>query len=88
MTKITDVEIIENRTVELTFGDGSTRVVDLTSFLWGPVFADIAKDDDVFAQISVDPERGTIEWPNGAHLSPEVLHGDYAATEPWRQFPN
>ncbi len=88
MAEITEVAIIEDRTVELTFSDGSTRVVDLTPFLWGPVFDPIAKDDDVFAQIAVDPELGTIRWPNGASLDPAVLHGDYETTQPWRQFPH
>lgn len=86
MAEITEVEVIEDRTVRLTFRDGSIRVVDLTSFLWGPVFDAIAKDDDVFAQIAVDPELGTIAWPNGAHLDADVLHGDYEATQPWKHI--
>lgn len=85
MVAITEVEIIEGRTVSLTFSDGSNRVVDLTPHLWGPVFDAIAKDDEVFAQIAVDTELGTIGWPNGAHFDPDVLHGDYEATQPWKQ---
>ena len=88
MAVIVEVEIVENRTVELTFDDGSTRVVDLAPFLWGPVFDPIARDDEVFAQIAVDPELGTIGWPNGIHLDADVLHGDYETTQPWRQFPH
>jgi len=85
MVAITEVEIIEGRTVSLTFSDGSNRVVDLTPHLWGPVFDAIAKDDEVFAQIAVDTKLGTIGWPNGAHFDPDVLHGDYEATQPWKQ---
>jgi len=85
MAEITDVEIVEDRTVELTFADGSTRIVDLTPHLWGPVFDAIAKDDALFAQVAVDPELGTIGWPTGAHLDPDVLHGDFEATQPWKQ---
>lgn len=85
MAVITGVEIIAERTVELTFADGSIRVVDLEPYLWGPVFDAIAKDDSVFAQVTVDPERGTIIWPNGVDLDPDVLHGDYEATQPWKQ---
>jgi hypothetical protein len=33
-------------------------------------------DPDYFAQVRVDPEAGTIVWPNGLDLAPEVLHGD------------
>jgi hypothetical protein len=85
MAVITDVEIVSDRTVELTFADGSTRVVDLEPFLWGPVFDAIAKDDAVFAKVAVDPELGTITWPNGVDLDPDVLHGDYDATQPWKR---
>ncbi len=45
----------------------------------------IAKDDSLFAQVAVDPELGTITWPNGVDLDPDVLHGDYEATQPWKQ---
>ncbi|MBT8164090.1 MAG: DUF2442 domain-containing protein [Acidimicrobiia bacterium] len=85
MVDITRVEVGEGRTVSLAFSDGSERVVDLTEWLWGPVFEPIAKDDDLFAQVAVDPEQGTIVWPNGAHFDPEVLHGDYERSQPWKQ---
>jgi len=88
MVAITEVEIVEDRIVSLTFSDGSKRVVDLTDWLWGPVFEPIAKDDALFAQVTVDSEAGTIRWPNGAHFDPDVLHGDYQATQPWKQFPH
>lgn len=88
MAEITDVAVIRDRTVELTFADGSVRVVDLTPFLWGPVFADIAADDSLFAQVAVDAELGTLGWPNGADLDPDVLPGDYEPAEPTQQLPN
>ena len=88
MAEITEVRVLEYRTVRLTFVDGSTRVVDLAPFLWGPVFAEIATDDALFAQVSVDTELGTIGWPNGADLDPDVLHGDYEPAESSEQLPN
>ncbi len=88
MAEITAVRIVEGRIVELTFADGSIRVVDLTPFLWGPAFADIARDDEVFAQVAVDQELGTIGWPNGVDLDPDVLHGDFEPAEPSERLPN
>jgi hypothetical protein len=44
--------------------------------LWGPVFTEIRSDDEVFRAVSVDRELGTIVWPNGADIDPDVLHGD------------
>ena len=84
MVDVTKIEVVEERTVRLTFSDGSERVVDLRPLLWGPVFEEIARDDDLFAQVRVDPEIGTITWPNGADLDPDVLHGDYAPANPVR----
>ena len=43
------------------------------------------RDPDYFAQVRVDPEAGTIVWPNGVDLDPQVLHGDYELAEPKRQ---
>lgn len=88
MAEVTAVQIAEGRTVELAFADGSTRVVDLTPLLWGPVFEEIAADDALFAQVAVDPELDTIGWPNGADLDPDVLHGDYEPAQPSEQLPN
>ncbi|MGB0738355.1 MAG: DUF2442 domain-containing protein, partial [Ilumatobacteraceae bacterium] len=31
---------------------------------------------DYFAQVSVDEELGTVVWPNGADLAPDVLHAE------------
>ncbi|MGH8915253.1 MAG: DUF2442 domain-containing protein [Acidimicrobiia bacterium] len=49
----------------------------MTPLLWGQVFQEIARDDDLFAKVEVDPQTGTITWPNGADLDPDVLHGDF-----------
>ncbi len=87
MVDVTAVEIIKGRVVRLEFSDGSERVVDLMPFLWGPAFEEIAADDAVFAQVRVDPDIGTIVWPNGADLDPDVLHGDHEPAKPARSSP-
>lgn len=84
MAAVTAVEIVKDRTVALSFDDGSNRVVDLSAYLWGPVFDAIARDDDLFALVAVDPAAGTIRWPNGATIDSDVLHGDFDATQPWK----
>lgn len=76
MVEVTDVEVLEGRTVRLRFSDATERVVDLTPFLWGPVLDKIADDDVLFGKVAVDTGLGTICWPNGADLDPDVLHGD------------
>lgn len=71
---VVDVEVLRARTVRLTFETGEVRELDLTPLLWGPAFAAIADDDDLFAQLAIDRELGTIVWPNGADISPATLY--------------
>jgi len=35
---VTDVRVLARYVVELTFADGSERVIDLEPLLWGPMF--------------------------------------------------
>ena len=76
LLRINAVRVLEGRRVELTLTDGTTRTVDLTRHLVGPVFEQIAASEEAFAQVQVDRQAGTIVWPNGADLCPDVLiHG-------------
>jgi hypothetical protein len=76
MRTITAVRVLSGFTVRLTFDDGSVREVDLQPLLRGPVFAELKTDHELFAQVFVDDELGTIVWPNGADMDADVLHGD------------
>jgi hypothetical protein len=39
--------------------------------------AEPLQDPAYFAKVRVDPELGTVVWPNGYDLDPDVLHGDF-----------
>jgi hypothetical protein len=67
------VEPLEGFTVRVVFDDGMVSELDLESKLWGPVFEPIREDPAFFRQVRVDPELGTIVWPNGADLAPDAL---------------
>lgn len=71
---ITHVEVLHDHVVRLRFTDGEERTIDLGPYLHGPVFAQIRHDPQAFASVRVDHEAGTIVWPNGADLAPEVLY--------------
>ena len=73
MLRIRSVTPLEGRRVRLVLTDGSERTVDLAPLLNGPVFDEIARDRRAFEAISVDPSLGTVVWPNGADLDPDVL---------------
>ncbi len=71
---ITFVEVLHEHVVRLRFADGSEKIRDLDPYLHGPVFAAIRSDPKAFAAVKVDTEAGTIVWPNGADLAPDVLY--------------
>ena len=73
MVDVTSVRWLEGFSVELGFGDGATRRVDLRRFLEGPVFAPHRADPAFFRSVRVDPAVGTIVWPDGTDLDPDVL---------------
>jgi Protein of unknown function (DUF2442) len=74
--RIRSVEPFEGFVLRLSFDDGTVREIDLEAELWGPVFEPLRDDPEFFRQVRVDEELGTIVWPNGADLDPDVLHGD------------
>ena len=72
--RVTRVQAGEFFRVTLSFVDGSEGTVDLSSWIAGRrgVFAAL-QDPTMFARVAVDQEAGTIVWPNGADLDPDML---------------
>ena len=64
--------------VWLRFADGLSGEIDLERELWGPVFMPL-RDVAEFAKLRVEPDLGTIVWPNGADLAPEFLYDEVKA---------
>jgi hypothetical protein len=73
MVDVIAVRHVRDFVLWVKFEDGTEGDVDLTSSLRGPVFAPL-KDVEYFAQAAVDPELGTVVWPNGADIAPETLY--------------
>jgi len=76
MVRISSARVLGERRVEITLTNGEVRELDLAPLLDGPVFDTIRTDDELFAQVQVDPEFGTLVWPSGADLCPDVLIHD------------
>ena len=55
------------------FTDGTAGDVDLSAERWTGVLAPL-NDPAYFAQVTVDPEAGTVVWPDGIDLAPEPLY--------------
>lgn len=79
---VRDVRVLARYVVALTFADGSERVIDLEPLLWGPMFEPLVADYELFRQVKVDPDAGTIVWPNGADISPRTLFAESRPTVP------
>lgn len=74
MVRVKSVEPLSGFRVRLGFTDGSSKEVNLEMYLRGPVFEPIRSDPDVFRSVRVDHRAGTIVWPNGADIDPDVLY--------------
>ncbi len=77
MIEIYSVTPLERFQVRLEFSNGEQKVVDLAPLLRGPVFEPIRQDPEMFRAVRVDAELGTIVWPNGADMDPDVLYGSH-----------
>jgi len=81
MVSVVAVEPLQGYRLCLTFSDGLVREVDLADRLWGPMFEPL-KDPAFFRRVHIDEDAGTIAWPNGLDLDPDVLHGDHPPDRP------
>jgi len=73
LVDVTGVEVIGDFRLRLTFEDGTVGDVGFEGREWRGVFEPLA-DPAFFAQVEVDPELGTVAWPNGADMAPETLY--------------
>ena len=71
LLRICGVMPVEGFRLRLTLTDGSIVERDLSFLLMGPMFETLRKDSVAFRQVKV--ESGTVVWPNGADLCPDVL---------------
>jgi hypothetical protein len=74
---VVGVAVIEPHLMRLLFDDGVVRDVRYVpgESAAGPITE--LDDSEYFALVRVDPDAGTVVWPNGLDLAPEVLHGDH-----------
>ncbi|MBL8291385.1 MAG: DUF2442 domain-containing protein [Bryobacterales bacterium] len=67
---------LDNYRLHLRFEDGAEGTVDLAQTLRFRGVFEPLRDPAFFAQVRVDPELGTVTWPNGADLDPDVLYAE------------
>ena len=75
---VTEVHPLDGFWVRLAFSDGAVKEIDLSEPLAaGGVFTPIYEQREVFEQVAVNPQSGTVKWPGEVDLDPEVLYGRY-----------
>jgi len=71
LVRIQEAARLDGYRVRLRLTDGRVIERDLAEHLTGPVFADIRSIPERFQEFRV--EAGTLVWPGGADLCPDVL---------------
>ena len=71
---IVEVRVLEGYKLFLRFEDGTQGEVNVAELVkFEGVFAPL-KAREFFTRVRLDPELGTVVWPNGADLDPLVLY--------------
>ncbi|NJO84387.1 MAG: DUF2442 domain-containing protein [Blastochloris sp.] len=82
LIRIQSVEPLDAQRVRVVFTNGEQRELDLAPYLAsGPIFEPVRSDPAFFRAVSVN--GGTLVWPNGADIDPDVLY--HAGTPPWAE---
>jgi len=71
LVRIAEVTPLPGFRLRLRLTDGEAIERDAGPLLRGPVFEEIRNRPEIFAQVRID--GGTVTWPNGADLCPDVL---------------
>jgi hypothetical protein len=71
--RVDQFNIVAPYTLSVRFNDGTTQRIDFRPVLEGQLFGPL-KDVAVFNAVALDPEAGTLTWPNGADFDPTMLH--------------
>jgi hypothetical protein len=71
---IVEARPLRGHRIYVRFEDGAEGEVDLLELVeLKGVFA-VLRDPEEVRRVSVHPELGTVCWPNGADLDPDVLY--------------
>lgn len=66
-------EVVAPYTLRIAFDDDSVQTIDFWPLLRGELYGPL-RDLNLFNQVRLDAEAGTLVWPNGADFDPATLH--------------
>lgn len=73
LPSVVGVAVVGDHLLRLLFSNGTVGDVDFSAQRWTGVLEPL-NDPAYFALVKVDPEAGTIVWPDGLDLAPEPLY--------------
>jgi hypothetical protein len=73
MHAVKKAKYLEDFKLILTFDDQTDKIVDLFPHLYGEIFEPL-NDISYFKRFKVNKDTDTIEWENGADMSPDFLY--------------
>ena len=71
---IVAVKLLDAHRLHLYFEDDINGVVDVATLVTFQGIFEPLEDPAYFQLVHVNPELGTVVWPNGADLDPDVLY--------------
>ena len=71
--RVARFDIVAPYTLAVAFADGTEQRINFRPVLHGAVFGPL-QDLATFNAVALDPEVGTLTWPNGADFDPATLH--------------
>ena len=71
--RVARFEIVGPYTLAVTFTDGTRQDINFRPVLRGVLFGPL-RNLEMFNAVGLDPEVGTLAWPNGADFDPATLH--------------
>lgn len=84
LIRVQAAEPLDSPHIRVRFTNGEQREIDLTPYIaTGPIFEPVRTNPAFFQLVMVD--GGTLTWPNGADIDPDVLY--YGGPPPWAQVP-
>ena len=78
--RVARFDIVGPYTLAVAFTDGTEQRINFRPVLHGAVFGPL-QDLATFDAVALDPEVGTLTWPNGADFDPTTLHDWPAVSE-------
>jgi hypothetical protein len=71
---VVSVQPLSEYRLSVTFDDGAQGVVNVREMVQFTGVFQPLRDPGFFAQVKVNPELGTVYWPNDADMDSDVLY--------------